>query len=95
MRNTYEALTAKENQSVVRAVGMFGVSFVLYFWEGEGGGEGGGKRMKVGNGDGDGVGDGNITCSRRPSMDRRERREQVLRKSMLTSSLYNRSQSPS
>lgn len=26
LRNTYEALTAKENQSVVRAVGMFGVS---------------------------------------------------------------------
>lgn len=26
-KTTYDALTARENQSVVRAVGMFGVSF--------------------------------------------------------------------
>ncbi|KAL2042047.1 hypothetical protein N7G274_005235 [Stereocaulon virgatum] len=30
LRNTYDALTAKENQSVVRAVGMFGVAVAFF-----------------------------------------------------------------
>lgn len=36
-KNTYDALTAKENQSVVRAVGMFGVSCVFPFRTNRGG----------------------------------------------------------
>ena len=30
LKNTYDALTAKENQSVVGAVGMFGVGLDLF-----------------------------------------------------------------
>lgn len=30
LRNTYDAVTAKENQSVVRGMAMFGVSLALY-----------------------------------------------------------------